>query len=60
VKLFRGFSFTLLLCLQTNVGTVDAHVADYQQMIDNLQVIALLDSLYTHGHTCHWSFCSSL
>jgi hypothetical protein len=38
VKLFRGFSFTPLLCLQTNVGTVDAHVADYQQMIDNLQV----------------------
>lgn len=24
--------------IQTNVGTVDAHVADYQQMIDNLQV----------------------
>jgi len=24
--------------LQTNVGTVDAHVADYQRMIDNLQV----------------------
>jgi kinesin family protein 18/19 len=24
--------------IQTNVGTVDAHVADYQRMIDNLQV----------------------
>jgi len=34
----RGASYIEVKGANTNVGTVDAHVADYQQMIDNLQV----------------------
>lgn len=38
--------------LQTNIGTVDAHVADYQRMIDNLQVVTALVaySVFLSGH----------
>jgi hypothetical protein len=38
VEWFPWLTCALPPDVQTNVGIVDAHVADYQRMIDNLQV----------------------
>ncbi len=43
VEWFPWLTCALPPDVQTNVGTVDAHVADYQRMIDNLQVGLLWD-----------------